>query len=633
MIDYKDGKPVVKNNPQPQLDNNNNTQNISDVFNNNQNMNTNSGVGFRYNNYGGKTRNIDLTRIRSGIGQEHLIKAKKKIEEMINSLEETKRIKVTLFDKTVFGFLTYSSLVFHAMSESNGVKSIFYYIVLFKSTGRRDKTVSEVMSTITSNPTDNNKYNELWTIDEAINDNYHKFIVNELYKGYGIDYERESKLQNGIKPVLLEGVIIHEEESDTDMLAQRIFCLAGTVFVTQLDLSERIDLKDLNIKEAMKTASNRFLNIDTFYSDKNTEGPFGDLYRTDFTAKLIYRQNSKTFTPQQLNSFTESDETICTIGGFVTAIPIEYVDQITRTMVLRYRPHIIITRVDLDFPTVNYLMTAILTSLVMVEKPQFLSSLYYGPITDPGILNLVSKIDGEKGATKVRDPKLSREAAMEFLFDMLSFEPVITIDIPHYNDSSNYLSIMAGCAGGFRYAGEEFISHVSEITGGAFNENFDPTDVFQNSGVTIPLGYWNSKNGKRDLRDIDYAFILANTQDINLANRWVRSDIPGGCPDIGEYFAKVDVISKIVPDAVITGKATRLSFTSKFINHFKEALRAIGFTAIHEPSVNLFGNTYDLQMVTAYYDPYGLSSGPGFISNGIKTVNNFVNYGTFGMRR
>lgn len=630
MISIKDGKPVVENTaPQPQ--NNNNTQNMDNVFGNNVNANVNSGT-FRYNNYGGKGRDIDLTRIRSGMGQEHLIKTKKKIEEMINSLDETKRIKVTLFDKTVFGFLSYSSLVFHAISESNGSKSLFYYIVLFKSTGRRDKTASEIMGTITGNTIDNSKYNELWTTDEAINDNYHKFIVDKLYKDYGIDYERESKLQNGVKPVLLEGVIIHEEESDTDMLAQRIFCLVGTVFVTQLSLSELIGLRDLNIKEAMKTASNRFLNIDTYYSDKNTEGPFGDLYRTDFTANLIYKPSNKTFTPQQLNSYTESDETICTIGGFVTAIPIQHIDNITRTMVYRYRPQIVITRIDLDFPTVNYLMTAILTSLVMVERPQFLSSLYYGPITDPGILNIVSKIDGEKGATKIRDPKLTREAAMEFLSDVVSAEPVITIDIPHYNDSSNYLSIMSGCAGGFRYAGEEFISHVSELTGGAFDANFSPMDVFQNSGVTIPLGYWNSKHGKRDLRDVDYAFILANTQDINLANRWIRSDVPGGCQDIGEYFAKVDVISKIIPDAVITGKATRLSFTSNFINHFKEALRAIGFTAIHEPSVNLFGNTYDLGMITAYYDPYGLSSGPGFINSGIKNVNNFINYSSFGRR-
>lgn len=631
MISYKDGKPVVENTtPQPQTDNN--AQNQSNVFDE-RNMSTNANSnGVRYNNYGGRMRDIDLSRIRSGMGQEHLIKTKKKIEDLLNSSPQTDRIKVTLFDKTVFGHLSYSSLVFHVTSVSEGVKSLYYYIVLFKSTGRRDKTVSEIMQTITGNPADNSRYNELWTIDEAINDNYHKFIVNELYKGYGIDYDRESKLQDGIKPVLLEGIIIHEEEADIDMLAQRIFCLVGAVFVTQLSLTEIEDLRDLNIKEAMKTASNRFLNIDTYYTDKNTEGPFGDLYRTDFRADLIYKPSNKTFTPQQLNSYTESDETICSVGGFVTGIPINYLDNVTRTMGYRYRPQIVITRVDLEFPTVNYLMTAILTSLVMVEKPQFLSSLYHGSITDPGILNLVSKIDGEKGATKVRDPKLSREAAMEFLFDMMSFEPVITIDIPHYNDSSNYLSIMSGCAGGFRYAGEEFIAHVSELTGGAFDENFSPTDVFQNSGVTIPLGYWNSKTGKRDLRDVDYAFILANTQDINLANRWVRSDIPGGCPDIGEYFAKIDVISKIIPDAVITGKATRLTFTSKFINHFKDALRAIGFTAIHEPSVNLFGNTYDLQMVTSYYDPYGLSSGPGFISSGIRNVNNFVNYSSFGKR-
>lgn len=573
---------------------------------------------------GRHTSDIDLSRFRAGNARESLIRLKKAIDEKIEHTRDILEVKTTLFDNMVHDDLEFSLIVFHAITATD----IYYYLFLFESTGSstdRVKTASEIIAK--ANEVQNaDRFKYTWTTDDAINPRMNGYIQEHIVREYGYKSVETCPLKLSI----LEGVIVNDNEMDMDFLAQVIYSNACQVFATELKINKTNGVADLNLAESVKRVGNNSLYVDVLWQNTNTVGTMGDLYRTDFLVKLVYKPNKKQFSVQELNSPANRDETICTVGGFVDAVPINTYD-VNGRVATRFIPHIILTRIDLDFPTINYLMTSIVASMVMTFDKNFVYTIYHGYLTDPGALNIMAKVDNNT-LTKLRGPKDNADDAINFIKAMFPFDPIVSIEIPHYNDSSNYLSTIMSLAKGQHVTGKNFITSMVNMTGGAFDKNFNPANVFNNSMVTLPQGYWISKTGKRDIRDIDLAFVLANTTDAYTINQYNFSGAPrGGSYD--SYLTRVEVIAKLIGNAVITGKCTRLTFTDQFISELSRAVAATGFKVNHKPALQGLGNTYDINMLGQYYDPFRLAHRDySFIRNEAQPYNGYAQYSTFGNR-
>ena len=71
------------------------------------------------------------------------------------------------------------------------------------------------------------------------------------------------------------------------------------------------------------------------------------------------------------------------------------------------------------------------------------------------------------------------------------------------------------------------------------------------------------------------------------------------------YISKVDLISKLIPGAVITGKAVRVTFSEKFISTLMNAAMGAGLDARYEPEIT-FMETNNIAMVGNYMAGAGL---------------------------
>ena len=164
------------------------------------------------------------------------------------------------------------------------------------------------------------------------------------------------------------------------------------------------------------------------------------------------------------------------------------------------------------------------------------------------------------------------------------------MDIESYGIHSYYTAVLSAAASPDinlrNAAASSLITTAVQLTNGAFPANFPLNGIFTNSGVSVPLGVWASKDGEHDVREIDLAFIGAHTGDSAAMSRWNVSNLPREKTNVDPFQAKIEAISALVPDAVITGKATRVTFTAEFVNTLMSAAAQCGLVFTYEPEVN-----------------------------------------------
>ena len=177
------------------------------------------------------------------------------------------------------------------------------------------------------------------------------------------------------------------------------------------------------------------------------------------------------------------------------------------------------------------------------------------------------------------------------------------------------------------------IETASWLTSGKFPSNFNPNEIFASDGVVIPVGKWSDKSGERDIREIDLAFNASHTDSMEFLTTWAQSNLPKHITGLDPYMTKVNIISKLIPSAEITGKAIRVTFSNAFISALESAAIGSGLNVRYEPQIK-FAESNNLSILSNYLNNAGINNAGGFAQAMVQAGPNYSTaYGNVGYNR
>lgn len=513
--------------------------------------------------------------------------------------------KVHVLDKETFTNLAYSAVIV-TMNFSNTVN---YFVILLEETGRKPLTANEIINEWETTIKIPGATPMIYTADEAINNILHAEIVGALKLEYGDNMVFQS----------VDGIVLHKGHADVNEIAPMLATTAYNACYVETQL-ESGNCTDLNITIALQSAQGKQLRYESNMSKAICVNELGLPVRTDWKLDLCMVNNNNA--QSLVLNAQNSKSVINRIGGFVDALPEEVmlpsVPGAPANRGIRFRPHIVLTSNSSETPTVGYMLLGVAGSIVMSNKNMWLGALRpTDKKVNVGNLNIIAKIDdGEGQRIDFTSKNYNANQVYAGINSMFSLDPVISVDVESFGPQSFYNSVLAtaaqpGAADSKAAAAQYIIETANTLTGGRFPLEFNPNDIFVDEGVVIPLGTWSDKSGDRDIREIDLTFIASHTDDMNLINKWILSNLPMSKTGFDPYLAKIDIINKLLPGAEITGKAVRVTFTSNFITTLANCITAAGLNVRYEPEIKYTEDT-NLSIMSSYLGNAGIGGYNGF---------------------
>lgn len=522
--------------------------------------------------------------------------------------------KVHVFDKETFINLAYSSIVVTLLSDN----IVNYFIILLEETGRKPLAAAEIISEWEASIKMPGSTPLLYTADDAINEILHNEIVNALKQEYG-----------NVEFQTVDGIVLHKGHPELQMIGPMLATIAYNACYVESQL-EGGGAKDLNIELATQQNKNKQLRYESNMSKAITVNEVGSPVRTDWRLDLSMVNNNNAAN-LMLNA-QNAKSIINRVGGYVDALP----EQVALPQVpgmpiqtgLRFRPNIIVTSNASESPTTGYMLLGIASAMVMTNKNMWLAALR--PLdkkVNVGNLNILSKIDEEGQRIDFTSKNYNAQQVFAGISQMFSLEPIVSVDVEAFGPQSFYTSVLSAAAHPTATdekvaAAQHIINTAHNLTNGRFPLDFPTNEIFSISGVVVPLGVWHDKTGERDIREIDLTFITSHSDDMNMINKWILSNLPMSATGLDPYISKVDVISKLIPTAEITGKAVRVTFTTKFITALMSAITSAGLNVRYEPEVKFTEDT-NLSIMSSYLSNAGINTQAGFAKEIMQTSPNY----------
>lgn len=567
---------------------------------------------------GGKTSlsfsSHTMTLMSGSKGSEYTSSIAKAMEEAFKTVSNSpSEIKINVLDNSVFRNLKYSTIV----TSVDCGKAVSYHTILLEATGDRVFTAADVMGEVANankNPSGQNAQLNYWSPDDANNIYLHNEIRQVLAKVYP-----------GKTLKSVDALVLPKEHGEIAQIAEQLASVAFNACVTEWYFSTET-VSDLNVGQALSEAGKgKILRIKSDMRGIAGTNPFGSPFRADWKLNLSIGDVNQTWRELNVQS---GDIPLVETAGFVEAIPETIViaqqpgfPPLEKTSL---HPNIIITSINPLNPTPCYMLLGVITSLVMTNPGMFMKAL---PLKDNknqfGSLNVFTALtkDDNNNPTRERLDLTSKHYTMDKVYNvgkqMFTLSPMVSMDIAAAGHQTYYTSILATAANpnnpnNIRVnAISELIAQLNWLTNGAFPIDFPVNEVFNNNGVVIPLGEWSDKTGLRDLRDIDLAFIAGHSDNDEMLNKWVLTSLPGDITGLDPFLTRVDIISKLVPDARITGKAVRVTFTGKFISALSNAAVSVGLDPRYETEVKFISDN-NIGIMSNYLTNAGVQNAYGF---------------------
>lgn len=564
------------------------------------------------------TTNVQL--MSSGAGSEYVNRLTAAITEAYKkyNFQSGDKPRVSVFDNQVLKKFIYSVIVIHVANGNN----VSYFTVLLAATGPKLKTAAEIVSEYKSIANSRDRFNMYdikpnYVPADAMHDKFHEEIKNTLASQYG------NKKLNAV-----DGLIVPHTVSNVEEVATEIAAIAYNSCNLDNLLADGLEA-DINIALAKEMAPNSVLKAEANLLTPTSVDSVTNPVRTDFVLEL----NSVNTQNNMRNGFMENPVTnVVQAGGYIDSLPDAYMLQPAPNMApipyIRLRPHIVLTHLGAYATTPGLAMLALLTGMIMANNDMYLACLLprdgQGSFRNTGALNMLTNI--EKNQTGIgeiinlADKKRSPDELYAILRSMYSLSSYVSLDVELYGTQTSYTSMFAVAAeevigiganedaiAAKKNASRKIIQVANWLTNGAFPLNFNPDGIFAASGVPVPTGKIADKAGERDIRDIDAAFIASHSNDPNMIREWALSNLPKTITGKDPYMTKVDIISKLVPNAIITGKAIRVTFSDAFINTLIDSAHSSGYDVKYEPQVKVLQN--DAAMIGHYMHNAGISSG------------------------
>ena len=569
------------------------------------------------------------------------------IKDAYKGVEDGGKIQVTLLDKDVMTGLEYSYIV---VSRKNA--NINYFVVVLEATGRKPMTASEIINEFNTAIRSKQGSRNLFTTGDAINGVLRGLITEMLAKHYAVNNVPAD--QSTI--IAADGLIVPYSVDDVELVARNVAAIAFNA-LNVISVLDNPTVSDVNIHEGNAETNNAILNIVSSVNKSTSIDEMGTPIRADWKIEMgVQQQNT------QYNNLNYAEElnkggvnnVLTKTCGFVEAYPEEVRTPLpngNEIREIRFHPHIIVTDIATAKPTIGFMMLGLLSSLVMTNRDMWLASVMPdGSKYHAGYLNRLSDIEGNGSADVLdfeatskggKERKYAPEKVYSIVNEMFRLSPVVSMDIPDYGPHTYYTSVLSAAASGNNKpntigAIRTLIETVNVLTNGEFPTNFDINSVFAHEGIMVPLGIWRDKTGtRRDIRDIDLTMICKEENDPEVIKNWITSSAPARITNMDPYLTKVDVISRIIPNAEITGRGVRVTFTSTFIETLVAAAMRAGFAVRYEPEMKLLEQN-NLSITSGLLNNAVLNNVSGFARQNVVMGPNFntswVNsgYGRFG---
>lgn len=548
--------------------------------------------------------NKDLMVMSSNMGSEYTNKFAHDMDLVYSKLS-TNKPKIHILDKEKMEGLAYSSIV---VSSKHG-NSVYYFIVLLAETGREAMKAGEITAELNLERTHNQRPN-VFTLDDGIDEVLHNEVIRTLARVYG-----------DVRFISSDGEIVRKNHSEA--LPAKVASTAYNAINIDPVISAG-EYSDINIAQAIAESPNRTLTLEPNGMKQVVHDEAEAPIRHDFAVDLVSVDNS----PQTHSiNLANSRDTLSKVVGFIDTMPANYtapaMPGVPPMQTISLHPHIIINSIDVKIPTPGFMFMGLVSSLIMTQENMWLPSLMPKDAKDYnniGALNIITNLRNNQN--RIGEPldltakNVKDEDAYGIIKSMCKLTPIVSMDVQSFGPQTYYTSLLSVAAQNNnntakRAASAEIVETCVQLTNGNFPQDFPIDKIFANSGIIVPTGPWYDKSGERDVRDVGLAFIANRTQDIDLLNRWAFSNLPKSASGSDPFGTKVEIISKLIPEAEITGKATRVTFTAEFITMLSTAAEAAGFNTKYKTQF-AYRQTNNIGEVGTYLQNAGVSNVSGF---------------------
>ena len=559
----------------------------------------------------------------SGHGSEYTRQIASELVEIYQNNAVAREARVNVFDKEHFVNLAYSCIVV-SLYKNNVVN---YYVILLEETGRKPYTVYNIIQEYNNCLRNGIIMPYIHTADDAINHVLREMIESELALEYG----------SGLKYVNVDGVVLTEKHPDLDAVIPVLATLAYNACFIDIELGFNSS-SDVNLVAVSGNNGTHTVRIETSHVTNITTNEIGNPIRADWRLDLIVASNNNV-----INRVLNSESTVRTItrtAGFIESVP-TYMRLGYPTItgqpqeVVKLIPQIVITSIGTTQPSIGYSLLGVITALTMTDKNMYLGVLKPGvKDNNVGALNILTKIDDGHGERiDFNNKDYLPEDILAALDNMYGGSPMVSMDIESFGPQSAHTSVFASSASGLNNNGingasKKILETVSQLTNNNFPADFNPKEIFLNEGIIVPLGRYSDKDGMRDIREFDLATLCKHTDDPTIIARWTNTNLPMSTTGNDSFLTRVDILSKFIPSAEITGKALRVTFTTKFLNTLSNTLRSMGFITNYEPIIRV-NNMANMAMLGSYFNNAGFSGNLGFatdVGSGLNTYQTVYGY-------
>lgn len=566
----------------------------------------------------------DIKFMTANKASEYTMSLNEAISKIYAATEEYKGMKSFVLDKEIIPGLYYSFLVIGSKINNK----VYYFTSALESTGRKPMEAAEIKREYEAANKANAISGELWTIDETYNIVIRGHVVNIVGSYFGVTDP------NNI--ISADGCTTNWYSSDIDKTSRTLAAIAynAILVVSRLDDPKN---GDLNLTIGAQQTRDASLQIMSSVGRTTATDEMENPIRSDWRLELCLKQNKNRYSNiasvDELNK-ENSNVVLTRCQGYVDAIPdlrITVQPGIPPIRDIRLRPHIIVTSITPTKPTIGFMLLGFLTARIMSNRNMWLANvLPDGGKQHTGALNLKTCLEAEtepkyRGKPGMVLPfngngkdKLTNQEIYDYVNRMFALDPIVSVDIPAYGPSTYYMSVLSAAASGTGSknstgALKALIDTISVLTNGNFPKDFNPADIFNHEGVLIPMGTWEDpKTGAlRDIREIDLAMIAQNTQSLELMDLWAISNLPQRLSRRDPYLTKVQVIAEVIPNAKISGKAARVTFTNKFMTTLDAAALNAGLNLRYEPEIKVPEDN-SLSVMEGFLSAAAATETPGF---------------------
>jgi hypothetical protein len=374
---------------------------------------------------------------------------------------------------------------------------------------------------------------------------------------------------------------------------------AGLATSTELD-TRMTGFTDLNL--ANNTADSK-LNVALSFSNQQVENVVGDPVRADIGISFTSQQ-SRNFQNASLNS-ADKAERIASLTGFVDMIwaPLapqqgmfgaygqQQYGQPMQMPTQQYSSRLVVTSMESTRTnTVASQLLSLVTALSVGADNNWMQALRPTPeagkrinMHDIGALGIEATGDGNGTFGKRVDTSADHfrpENLGQLITALIRPGMVLSADVPECGPETWYLSVFSAAANGMQEAMEALENGANTLTNNAFGRHFPKgTQIFTDLGNRVHMGYYTDEKGvKRDLRDIDYLAIanLMGDRDPGMIRAWSDTFTRTEYRLEKRLAERKRIIAGLLPSAVFTGFAHRVTFRQQFTDALALACRDVG---------------------------------------------------------